>query len=100
MDKIFGPSGLLAQKMSSYEYRPEQNQMASAVHRAFAQDRFLIVEAGTGTGKTLAYLIPAVLSGKTSGHLHGNKNPPGAAYSSKMFPLSRNSSIYPFGPLS
>ena len=64
MDKIFGPSGLLAQKMSSYEYRPEQSQMANAVHRAFSQDRFLIVEAGTGTGKTLAYLIPAVLSGK------------------------------------
>ena len=64
MDKIFGPSGLLAQRMNSYEYRPEQNQMANAVHRAFSQDRFLIVEAGTGTGKTLAYLIPAVLSGK------------------------------------
>ncbi len=64
MDKIFGPSGLLAQKMNSYEYRPEQSQMANAVHRAFAQDRFLIVEAGTGTGKTLAYLIPAVLSGR------------------------------------
>ncbi len=64
MDKIFGPSGSLSQKMSSHEYRPEQSQMASAVQRAFSQDRFLIVEAGTGTGKTLAYLIPAVLSGK------------------------------------
>ncbi len=64
MDKIFGPSGLLARKMNSYEYRPEQSQMAHAVQRAFALERFLIVEAGTGTGKTLAYLIPAVLSGK------------------------------------
>jgi ATP-dependent DNA helicase DinG len=64
MDKIFGPSGLLASKMISYEYRPEQSQMAHAVQRAFALERFLIVEAGTGTGKTLAYLIPAVLSGK------------------------------------
>jgi ATP-dependent DNA helicase DinG len=64
MDKIFGPSGLLSQKMISHEHRPEQSQMASAVYRAFSQDRFLIVEAGTGTGKTLAYLIPAVLSGK------------------------------------
>jgi ATP-dependent DNA helicase DinG len=64
MDKIFGPSGLLAQKMSPYEHRPEQGEMARAVERAFAQDRFLIVEAGTGTGKTLAYLLPAVLSGK------------------------------------
>ena len=64
IDNIFSPSGVLAQKMSSYEYRPEQRQMAQAVTRAFAQERSLIVEAGTGTGKTLAYLIPAVLSGK------------------------------------
>jgi ATP-dependent DNA helicase DinG len=64
IDKIFSPSGLLAQNLNSYEYRPEQRQMAQAVKKAFAQDRFLIVEAGTGTGKTLAYLIPAVLSGE------------------------------------
>lgn len=64
MEKIFGPSGLLAQKLGSYEYRPEQGKMAQAVHEAFIKERFLIVEAGTGTGKTLAYLIPAVLSGK------------------------------------
>jgi ATP-dependent DNA helicase DinG len=64
MEKIFGPSGLLAQKLSSYEYRPEQGKMAQAVDRAFSRERLLIVEAGTGTGKTLAYLIPAVLSGK------------------------------------
>jgi len=64
MEDIFGPSGLLAQKLSSYECRPEQGKMAEAVNRAFSRERFLIVEAGTGTGKTLAYLIPAVLSGK------------------------------------
>ena len=64
MEEIFGPSGLLAQKFSSYEYRPEQGKMAEAVNRAFSRERSLIVEAGTGTGKTLAYLIPAVLSGK------------------------------------
>ena len=64
MEKIFGPSGLLAPKLGSYEYRPEQGKMAQAVHEAFTRERFLIVEAGTGTGKTLAYLIPAVLSGK------------------------------------
>jgi ATP-dependent DNA helicase DinG len=64
MDKIFGPSGRLAQRMGSYENRLEQSQMANAVQRAFVQERFLIAEAGTGTGKTLAYLIPAVLSGK------------------------------------
>ncbi len=64
MKDIFGPSGLLAKKIPFYEYRPEQEQMAEAVKRALAQERFLIVEAGTGTGKTLAYLIPSVLSGK------------------------------------
>ncbi len=64
IDKIFSPSGLLAQKLDSYEYRPEQRHMAQAVSKAFAQDQFLIVEAGTGTGKTLAYLIPAILSGE------------------------------------
>jgi len=64
MDQIFKPEGLLARNLKSYEYRPEQEQMAEAVSQAFARDRFLIVEAGTGTGKTLAYLIPAILSGK------------------------------------
>ena len=64
MDEIFGPSGLLAQKINFYEHRPEQGQMAGAVSRALSQEHFLVVEAGTGTGKTLAYLIPAVLSGK------------------------------------
>ena len=64
MEEIFGPSGLLAQKLGSYEYRPEQGKMAQAVNRAFTRERSLIVEAGTGTGKTLAYLIPAVRSGK------------------------------------
>ena len=64
MDEIFGPSGLLAGKITFYEHRPEQSQMAKAVTEALAQERFLVVEAGTGTGKTLAYLIPAVLSGK------------------------------------
>ena len=64
MEEIFGPSGLLAQKLAYYEYRPEQGKMAQAVNRAFTRERSLIVEAGTGTGKTLAYLIPAVRSGK------------------------------------
>jgi ATP-dependent DNA helicase DinG len=64
MDEIFGPSGLLAQKINFYEHRPEQAQMAAAVSRALSGEHFLVVEAGTGTGKTLAYLIPAVLSGK------------------------------------
>lgn len=64
MEEIFGPNGLLAQSLNSYEDRPEQRQMAQAVERALKKEHFLIVEAGTGTGKTLAYLIPAIQSGK------------------------------------
>jgi ATP-dependent DNA helicase DinG len=64
MEGIFEPGGVLARNLKDYEYRPEQKQMSEAVNRAFEKERFLIVEAGTGTGKTLAYLIPAIMSGK------------------------------------
>ncbi len=60
MHEIFGPEGLIAKAHPDYEYRPGQVQMAQAVMRAFEEKRHLIVEAGTGTGKTLAYLVPAV----------------------------------------
>jgi ATP-dependent DNA helicase DinG len=60
MNEVFGPDGLIARAHSEYEYRPGQIQMAEAVMRAFAEKQHLIVEAGTGTGKTLAYLVPAV----------------------------------------
>ena len=60
MEEIFGPDGLIAQAHPDYEHRPGQIQMAQAVMRAFEERRHLIVEAGTGTGKTLAYLVPAV----------------------------------------
>ena len=60
MEKVFGPEGLIANAHPDYEYRPGQIQMAEAVMRAFEDRHHLIVEAGTGTGKTLAYLVPAV----------------------------------------
>ena len=60
MQEVFGPEGLIAQAHPEYEYRPGQIAMARAVMRAFEEKRHLIVEAGTGTGKTLAYLVPAV----------------------------------------
>src|SRR6266851_5467694 len=60
MNKIFGPDGLIAQALPDYEHRPGQIDMARAVMRAFEERRHLIVEAGTGTGKTLAYLVPAI----------------------------------------
>src|ERR1700742_930315 len=60
MLEVFGPEGLIAGAHPEYEYRPGQVEMARAVMRAFEEKRHLIVEAGTGTGKTLAYLVPAV----------------------------------------
>jgi ATP-dependent DNA helicase DinG len=60
MEEIFGPDGLIAQAHPEYEHRPGQIEMARAVMSAFEDRKHLIVEAGTGTGKTLAYLVPAV----------------------------------------
>lgn len=60
MLEVFGPDGLIARAHPEYEHRPGQIEMARAVMRAFEEKRHLIVEAGTGTGKTLAYLVPAV----------------------------------------
>ncbi len=65
MREIFGPGGLLDRCMiGGYEHRPAQLEMAEAVHDAFANHHHAIVEAGTGTGKTLAYLLPAICSGR------------------------------------
>ncbi|MFN7135834.1 MAG: ATP-dependent DNA helicase, partial [Myxococcales bacterium] len=61
---VLGPGGLLAQASESYEHRPQQLQMARVIRRALEERRYAIVEAGTGTGKTLGYLLPAVLSGR------------------------------------
>jgi ATP-dependent DNA helicase DinG len=57
---VFGENGLIAQNHENYEYRNGQIKMAQAVASAFENKRHLIVEAGTGTGKTLAYLVPAI----------------------------------------
>jgi ATP-dependent DNA helicase DinG len=57
---MFAPDGRLAHA-KNFEYRPEQQQMAASVARALAVGEHLVVEAGTGVGKSLAYLIPAVL---------------------------------------
>jgi ATP-dependent DNA helicase DinG len=61
---LLGPDGALAAILPSYEARPEQLKMAQAVEQCFKEHRYLLAEAGTGTGKTFAYLIPAVLSGR------------------------------------
>jgi ATP-dependent DNA helicase DinG len=62
---VFSSAGKLARALDDYAYRPEQAAMAKAVGRALAQLEPLIVEAGTGTGKTFAYLVPALLSGRS-----------------------------------
>ncbi|HEX8649998.1 MAG TPA: ATP-dependent DNA helicase [Pyrinomonadaceae bacterium] len=67
MEEIFGHGGLIARAHPEYEYRPGQIEMARAVLRAFEEKRHLIVEAGTGTGKTLAYLVPAVAAAVATG---------------------------------
>jgi ATP-dependent DNA helicase DinG len=60
--EVFAPKGTLARALPGFETRPAQLQMAEAVAAAFADGGILLAEAGTGTGKTLAYLVPAILS--------------------------------------
>jgi ATP-dependent DNA helicase DinG len=64
LHEFFAPGGILARSSLPYEYRPGQLEMAKAVERALSERRHLIVEAGTGTGKTLAYLLPALRTGQ------------------------------------
>ena len=65
MREVFGPGGFLEKcMMGSYEHRSGQLEMAEVVHDAFETHHHAIVEAGTGTGKTLAYLVPAICSGR------------------------------------
>ena len=71
---ILGPGGRLATKWPDYEHRPGQLIMAEAVAFAFDNMDVSVVEAGTGTGKTLAYLLPALLSGKKTIVSTGTKN--------------------------
>ena len=64
LHEFFAPGGILANSPLPYEYRPGQLEMAKAVERALSERRHLIVEAGTGTGKTMAYLLPALRTGQ------------------------------------
>ena len=64
LEEFFSPGGMLSRSGLPYEYRPGQLEMARAMERAFTEKRHLIVEAGTGTGKTLAYLLPALRLGQ------------------------------------
>ncbi|MFQ5709872.1 MAG: helicase C-terminal domain-containing protein [bacterium] len=60
LSKLMGPQGPIARKLENYEFRPAQIEMIEAVSQAINENKVAIIEAGTGTGKTLAYLLPAI----------------------------------------
>jgi ATP-dependent DNA helicase DinG len=72
--QFFSRSGVLSRWHPRYEFRAGQLEMAEAVESALADKKHLLVDAGTGTGKTLAYLVPALLSGKRVVVSTGTKN--------------------------
>lgn len=61
IDKIIGPGGSIARRIPAYEHRSQQIQMAEAIEAALFDRKHLVVEAGTGVGKSFAYLVPAIL---------------------------------------
>jgi len=58
--RTLGPDGILARAIEDYEYRPQQIEMARAVATAFNEEKIAVIEAGTGVGKSMAYLLPAI----------------------------------------
>jgi len=63
LDAVFAPGGALARAVPGYRMRPQQVELAQRIARAIGERRMLVAEAGTGTGKTFAYLVPAVTGG-------------------------------------
>lgn len=61
IEHLYAPDGILAAGLKGYEHRKEQTRMAFAVAESFNEEKVAVIEAGTGTGKSLAYLIPAIL---------------------------------------
>jgi len=70
---ILGPDGRIAQRLQDYEHRPEQLEMAEAAERAIREKTHLIVEAGTGVGKSFAYLVPAILQASAQRNSAGDQ---------------------------
>lgn len=86
--EFFGPNGPLAQVLDGYEMRPSQLEMAQAVKRSLLDPGVALIEAPTGTGKSIAYLLPAILSGKTVVVATANKSLQNQLYS-KDIPFLR-----------
>lgn len=59
-EELLGPKGLLATRLANYEYRPEQIEMSNHVYRSLQDEIHSVIEAGTGVGKSLAYLLPLI----------------------------------------
>jgi ATP-dependent DNA helicase DinG len=74
VDRAFAAGGVIARSVEGFEPRESQREMAAAVATTLAEGGVLLVEAGTGTGKTLAYLVPAILRGERVLVSTGTKN--------------------------
>jgi ATP-dependent DNA helicase DinG len=74
LSDVFGPQGLLARQLQGYTHRAQQQAMAACIATVIREAGTLICEAGTGTGKTFAYLVPALLSGRKVLISTGTKN--------------------------
>ena len=96
--EIFTDSGSLAQSLPTFESRPAQRQMAEAVAGTLEHGGVLLVEAGTGTGKTLAYLVPAILSGQRVLVSTGTKNLQEQIYFKDLARASRGARTCPSPP--
>jgi len=73
-EDILGPDGMLSRRIDGFEVRPSQLEMALLIEKALHERSSVIVEAGTGTGKTFGYLVPVLLSGKKTVVSTGTKN--------------------------
>lgn len=89
LEEFFGPDGPLAAVLEGYEARPSQVEMAKAVKAALLDPSVALIEAPTGTGKSIAYLLPAILSGKTVVVATANKSLQHQLYS-KDIPFLRS----------
>ena len=95
VDRVFDDDGPLVRAVPEFEPRPGQREMAGAVARTFARGGVLMAEAGTGTGKTLAYLVPAILSRQRVLISTGTKNLQEQIYF-KDLPILRDALGVPF----